>query len=189
MDELVLEGAPVLGVPDGVRVEVGQQRAVVVADPDDARELADLLVGLVDPPPGVTVSRPDRVRLVPPEGGLLPHLTVLGNLVHASCVTRSLVIGAAAEACRETASECGLDDVVNRYPHEITPGRRRLAGVARALCADATVIVLEDAPGLPTWGALLDLEHNTELLSVALLLITPGKDRTAGFTVAGIQNG
>ncbi|HSV67762.1 MAG TPA: hypothetical protein VLJ59_17920 [Mycobacteriales bacterium] len=179
---LVLERVPVPGVPDILRVEVGEQRAVVVPDPDQARRLADLVGGLTERPAGTTVRVGGMIRLVPAEGGLLPYLTVLGNLVHGGRAAHRFTQRAAAEeGCRAVGSRCGLDDVLDRYPHEITPGRRRLAGLARALCARPTAIVLEDAAGLPTWGALLDLDHNPELLSAALLLITPERGRALGF--------
>jgi hypothetical protein len=87
----------------------------------------------------------------------------------------------AEQGCRETASRCGLDDVLDRYPYEITPGRRRLAGLARALRSKPAAVVLEDAPGLPTWGALLDFDRNPELLAAALLLITDDPARAASF--------
>jgi hypothetical protein len=46
------------------------------------------------------------------------------------------------------------------------------------------VIVLEDAGGLPTWGSLLALQPNPELLRAALLLITTDPERTTGFADA-----
>jgi ABC-type taurine transport system ATPase subunit len=177
---LLLERMPVPEVPDRVRIEVGEQRALVVGEPW-ARRLADLVGGLVEPPPGTTVEVDGPVRLVPAEGGLLPHLTVLGNLLHGHRTNRKAPRTAAAEECRTTADRCGLDDLLKRYPHEITAGRRRLAGVARALRAHPAVIVLEDAAGLPTWGSLLDYDRNPELLSAALLLITNNAERAAGF--------
>jgi ABC-type taurine transport system ATPase subunit len=179
MDGLLLEGLP--GIPRQLRIDVGEQRAVVVAHAAAARQMADVVAGLDEPPQGAVVKTSGAVRLVPAEGGLLPHLTVLGNVVHGHTVTHRVTRRAAADECRVTATRCGLEDVLERYPHEITPGRRRLAGVARALRAHPAVIVLEDAAGLPTWGSLLRFEHNPELWSAALLLITTDSARTTGF--------
>lgn len=181
MEGLLLERLPVPGVPAQVQVLVGEQRALVVPDTAHARRLADLVSGIEEAPPGVTVQAGGAVRLVPAEGGLLPHLTVLGNIVHGHIVTHRVTRRAAADECRVTAARAGLEDVLHRFPHEITPGRRRLAAVARALRAHPAAIVLEDSPGLPTWGSLLRFEHNPELLSAALLLITTDEDRAAGF--------
>jgi ABC-type taurine transport system ATPase subunit len=179
MDGLRLEGLP--GVPRPLRIDVGEQRALVVADTATARQCADLIAG-IDEPGDEQVVKPDGpVRLVPAEGGLLPHLTVLENVIHGHTVTHQVTHKAAADESRETAARCGLEDVLKRYPHEITPGRRRLAGVARALRAHPAVIVLEDAAGLPTWGSLLRFDHNPELWSAALLLITTDAARATGF--------
>lgn len=179
MDGLLLERVP--GLPERLRVDVGEQRAVVVPQAADRRRLADIVSGLEDPPPDAIVLAGGPVRLVPAEGGLLPHLTVLGNVVHGHLTTRSITKQAARDQSRVQAIGCGLEDVLDRYPHELTPGRRRLAGVARALGAYPRAIVLEDANGLPTWGSLLSIRPNPDLASVALLLITTSTSRTTGF--------
>lgn len=181
MDGLLLERLPVPGSPSRLRIDVGERRAVVVPDATSARQLADLISGLEECPADAVLRAAGAVRLVPAEGGLLPHLTVLGNLLHGHNLTHRVTRRTAEEQCMFTAGHCGLEDVLNRYPHEITPGRRRLAAVARALCAHPSVIVLEDAAGLPTWGSLLQLDHNSELSSAALLLITTDLDRATGF--------
>ena len=182
MGALVIERLGIAGVPEVVQLDVGVQYVAVVPDAARARRLAGRVAGRADLPAGAVVRSGGVVRLVPAGGGLLPHLTVLGNLVRAYRVARGRVPKArVVEACQAWAAQCGLDDVLQRYPYEISPGRRRLAGVARALCADAAVIVLEDADGLPTWGVLLNPDHNPGLLRAALLLITPHRERAVGF--------
>lgn len=178
MDGLLLEGLP--GMPGRLQLVRGEQRALVVPNATAARQLADLVSGLEEPPAEAIIKASGEVRLVPAEGGLLPHLTVLGNVVHGHTVTHRVTRRAAADESRVTATRCGLEDVLDRYPHEITPGRRRQAGVARALRAHPAAIVLEDAAGLPTWGSLLRFD-NPELWFPALLLITTDPARTTGF--------
>ncbi|HEY3556929.1 MAG TPA: hypothetical protein VGL05_05690 [Kribbella sp.] len=179
MDGLLLDRVP--GMPGRLWIDVGEQRAVVVPQAADRRRLADIVTGLEEAPPGAIVLAGGAVRLVPAEGGLLPHLTVLGNVAHGHLTTASITKQEARERSRVLANGCGLEDVLDRYPHEITPGRRRLTGVARALSAYPKAIVLEDADGLPTWGSLLSIRPNPELASVALLLITTSTTRTTGF--------
>jgi ABC-type taurine transport system ATPase subunit len=179
MDGLLLERIPDL--PENVLIEVGEQRALVIPTAAAARRLADLVTGVEDPPDGAVVKTGGPVRLVPAEGGLLPHLTVLGNVIHGHTVAHRVTREVAKSLSTQTANWCGLEDVLHRYPHEITPGRRRLAGVARALRAEPRVIVLEDAGGLPTWGSLFGLQPNPELKRAALVLITTDPERTAGF--------
>ncbi|GAB2633949.1 P-loop NTPase family protein [Kribbella swartbergensis] len=182
MDGLLLERIP--GLPEKVLIEVGEQRALVMPTAAAARRLADLIIGVEEPPDGAVIKTGGPVRLVPAEGGLLPHLTVLGNVIHGHTVAHRVTRKAAEVQSAQTAKWCGLEDVLDRHPHEITPGRRRLAGVARALRAEPRVIVLEDAGGLPTWGSLLALQPNPELLRAALLLITTDPERTTGFADA-----
>ncbi|TDD30806.1 hypothetical protein E1218_00385 [Kribbella turkmenica] len=182
MDGLLLEHVP--GLPERVLIEVGEQRALVLPTAAGARRLADLVIGEEDPPRGAVVSTGGPVRLVPAEGGLLPHLTVLGNIIHGHTVAHRVTRQAAELQSSQTAKWCGLADVLDRHPHEITPGRRRLAGVARALRAEPRVIVLEDAGGLPTWGSLLAQHPNPELKRAALLLITTDPGRTTDFADA-----
>jgi ABC-type taurine transport system ATPase subunit len=179
MEGLRLDHVP--GLPEQLQIDVGEQRAVVVPQAADRRRLADIVTGLEEPPPGAVVLPGGPVRLVPAEGGLLPHLTVLDNVVHGQLTAHAITKQAAREQSRVQAVACGLEDVLDRYPHEITPGRRRLTGVARALSAHPRVIVLEDANGLPTWFSLLSIKTNPELASAALLLITTSKTRTTGF--------
>lgn len=179
MDGLRLERIPDL--PENVLVEVGEQRALVMPTAAAARRLADLVIGVEDPPDGAVVTTGGPVRLVPAEGGLLPHLTVLGNVIHGHTVAHRVTREVAESLSTQTAKWCGLEDVLHRYPHEITPGRRRLAGVARALRAEPRVIVLEDAAGLPTWASLFGLQPNPELKRAALVLITTDPERTTGF--------
>lgn len=178
MNGLLLEGLP--GLPRRLEVAHGQQRALVVADAAMARQVADIVAKLEEPPPGVIMKTDGLVRLVPAEGGLLPHLTVLGNIVHGHIVTHRVTRRAALDESKDAAQNCGLGDVLNRYPHEITAGRRRLTGVARALRARPAVIVLEDAAGLPTWKSLLQFDYH-DMLRPAFLLITTDPARTAGF--------
>lgn len=134
----------------------------------------------------VVTMRRGACRLVPAEGGLLPHRTVLGNLVHGNRVGRIIPRATAVDEIALTATGCGLDDVLDRYPHEITAGRRRVAGLARALCGlpAVTTVLLEDAPDLPTWPNLLESVHAPELLSVALVLLTYDAERAVGFDPA-----
>lgn len=137
----------------------------------------------------VTAMPRGTCRLVPAEGGLLPHRTVLGNLVHGNRIGRIIPRATAVREVALTATGCGLDDVLDRYPHEITAGRRRVAGLARALCGlpAVTTVVLEDEPDLPTWPNLLEAVHAPELYSVALLLLTHDAERAAGFEPAGAE--
>jgi hypothetical protein len=162
--DLVIPG---LREPLSLTVGVGRVRAVVIPAPEVARGLADAVTGVVPPRSGRAVltqhadaadddRRARPIGLVPADGGLLPHLTVLRNVVYARTVVDRVPKTRAEQDFRTRAADYGLDDVLDRFPYEITLGRRRMVGLVRALQRDPEAIVLEDAEDVPTWGALLD---------------------------------
>lgn len=126
---------------------------------------------------------------MPSDGALLPHLTVLQNIMASRRHDPDV-----AQEIRTRAASFGLDGILDRYPHEIQAGRCRLAGLARALWAWPDAIVLEDDTDVPSWGALLapawrgyqirsgvwanDQPSTPELLRrVATVVIVPTRDR------------
>lgn len=189
--------------PLSLSVPTGVVRAVVIGDQHVARAVADAVTGIT-PTPAVTISGPAhrRVRLVPSDGALLPHLTVLQNILAARPSTRHT--DQAEQEVRAKAAGYGLDGLLDRYPHEIPVGRRRMTGLARALQGRPNALVIEDDPATPSWGALLatawrgyqvrpdgstrDGPRTPELLAgVATLLIVPTVDRATAFDADPIR--
>lgn len=157
---------PGLREPLSLTVGVGRVRAIVIPAPQVARALADAITGIAAPRSGRAVLAEDTsshddqrarpIGLVPADGGLLPHLTVLRNVVYARTIVDRVRRSRAERDFRARAADYGLDDILDRYPYEITVGRRRMVGLVRALQRDPEAVVLEDATDMPTWGALLD---------------------------------
>lgn len=191
MAELDIAG---LSRPLSLTVPIGRVRAIVSPVRSVARAIADAVAGLAPVAGRVSVSGPaeGRRRLVPADGALLPHLTVLENILAAGHSVQ------AEQELRARAAGYGLDGHLDRYPHEIPPGRRRLAGLAKALQARPDALIVEDAVDMPSWGALLasawrgyevrigaggrDEPRTPELLvGVATLLIVPTLDRATAF--------
>ena len=72
-------------------------------------------------------------------------------------------------------SVCGLEDVVDRYPSEISLGKRKLAGIGRALARQPRLVLLDEpAAGLDTDESLelgrqlraLPREHGVTVLLI-----------------------
>lgn len=142
--------------PGRLRVDPGAV-GVVVAGPEAGSALADVLVGLARPLRGTVLLHGSPVTgqpagqcpvaLVPCDGGLLPQLTVEGNVGFglAGRVTRL----ARQQRVREALGRLQLESVRRLRPHEISPVQRLRTAVARALCAPVApgAVVVEDRRG------------------------------------------
>lgn len=95
---------------------------------------------------------------------LFDDLTVRENLAVASSrvtlgsTLRDLVLPPRARngaAVADALEMCGLDDVADRYPTELSHGKRKLVGVARALASRPSLVLLDEpAAGLDTSESL-----------------------------------
>lgn len=103
----------------------------------DDRNVADL-----DP---VALRR--RIGYVMQHAGLLPHRTVLDNVL-----TVPRLLGTKPRSARNHAHELlelvGLDtSLAARYPSQLSGGQRQRVGVARALAADPNILLMDEPFG------------------------------------------
>jgi molybdate transport system ATP-binding protein len=90
-------------------------------------------------PDGGPAPRARRVGWVPQEGALFPHLRLAQQLDFAAR-------GANADPARraEVVEVLGLGGLLARLPRELSGGERQRAALARALCADPRVLLLDE---------------------------------------------
>ena len=116
-----------LAIPHGVTAVVGWSGA-------GKTSLLNLLAGFVQPDRGKIAGEP-RVAWVPQNGGLWPQ-----------CGTREHleIAGASEETCDALLASFDLSEKVRAFPHELSEGEQSRLAVARALAANATVLVMDE---------------------------------------------
>lgn len=88
--------------------------------------------------------RRKRMSMVFQHFGLLPHRTVVENVAYGLAIQ-----GVAGKERRARAAEwlamVGLGGYEEAYPDELSGGMRQRVGLARALCTDADVLLMDEA--------------------------------------------
>lgn len=85
-----------------------------------------------------------RVSMVFQNFGLMPHRTVLQNVVYGQRV-RGLTKDDAKPIGMKWIETVGLAGYENKFPHQLSGGMKQRVGLARALAADTDVILMDEA--------------------------------------------
>ena len=88
--------------------------------------------------------RMHRVSMVFQSFGLLPHKTVLQNVIYGQLV-RNTPKAKAINIGMKWIETVGLKGYEHKYPFELSGGMKQRVGLARALAADTDVILMDEA--------------------------------------------
>ena len=93
---------------------------------------------------GLQDFRRNKMSMVFQRFGLMPHRTVLQNIAYGLQVQ-----GIPKEIRNAKATEwldtVGLSGYANQYPSQLSGGQQQRVGLARALCTDADILLMDEA--------------------------------------------
>jgi osmoprotectant transport system ATP-binding protein len=112
-----------------------------------------------------------RIGYVIQEAGLFPHFTIAANVGIVPRLAGWPVEKVAARV-REMLDTVGLQDYADRYPRSLSGGQRQRAGVARALAAHPTLLLLDEPFGALDPVTRLDLQRQFRSIRETALFVT-----------------
>ncbi|WP_343115692.1 betaine/proline/choline family ABC transporter ATP-binding protein [Ostreiculturibacter nitratireducens] len=159
--ELLSKHRHVLGLEDiNVDMHAGQITVIMGLSGSGKSTLIRHLNRLIEPTAGeilldgadVTLLTPDELRtlrqtrmsMVFQKFALLPHRTVLDNTALAPTIRREPSAGARDNA-RRWLERVGLKGYEQHYPHQLSGGMQQRVGIARALCSEAEIMLMDEA--------------------------------------------
>ncbi len=166
-DDLVLEGI-------NCHVEPGEYVTIVGASGCGKTTFLKMMLGtegvsggqlLLDGQPIPGEPGPDR-GVVFQKYSVFPHLTVLKNVIIAAEFAQSrlfgkLFFGKAKRAARQAAiqrlTEVGLENALDKYPHELSGGMQQRLAIAQALMMSPRILLLDEPFGALDPGIRKDM--------------------------------
>ncbi len=88
--------------------------------------------------------RRNKMSMVFQRFGLMPHRTVLDNIGYGLQV-QGVKKGVRQQQAQDWLETVGLDGYANQYPAQLSGGQQQRVGLARALCTDADILLMDEA--------------------------------------------
>jgi len=88
--------------------------------------------------------RRNKMSMVFQRFGLMPHRTVLDNIGYGLQV-QGVKKAERKKSATQWLETVGLDGYANQYPRQLSGGQQQRVGLARALCTDADILLMDEA--------------------------------------------
>lgn len=88
--------------------------------------------------------RRNKMSMVFQRFGLMPHRTVIQNIAYGLQV-QGIAKSEREKCAQEWLDTVGLSGYANQYPVQLSGGQQQRVGLARALCTDAEILLMDEA--------------------------------------------
>ena len=112
---------------------------------------------------GLREFRQRKMAMVFQRFGLLPHRSVLQNVAYGLEI-QGVPLAAREDRAMHWVETVGLKGWEHRYPHQLSGGMQQRVGIARALCNDPEILLMDEPFG--ALDPLIRREMQHELLSL-----------------------
>ena len=160
-DDILAETGHTLGLKDiNLTINKGEIFVIMGLSGSGKSTLIRHFNRLIDPTEGVIkVEHTDVMKLQPKEleqfrrhkmsmvfqrFGLMPHRTVLENVGYGLSIQGQSKAAWSAKA-KEWLGTVGLAGYEEQYPAQLSGGQQQRVGLARALCTDAEILLMDEA--------------------------------------------
>ncbi len=109
--------------------------------------------------------------------GLFPHMTVRQNIAYVPSLSKKWNKQEEERQIQRLLSVVGLDaSMANRYPSELSGGQKQRVGIARALAADPSILLMDEPFGavdsITRRGLQKELKNLHKTLGLTILFVT-----------------
>ena len=160
-EEILAKTGHVVGLRDiSLSIEEGEMFVIMGLSGSGKSTLIRHFNRLIDPTDGAILYQGDDILRLDDKGlvnfrrkrlgmvfqrfGLLPHRTVLENAAYGLEI-QGIPKAQRQERAAEWLKKVGLDGFENNYPSQLSGGMQQRVGLARALCNDPDVLLMDEA--------------------------------------------
>lgn len=113
-------------------------------------------------------ERASHIGFVAQSYDLFPHMSVLANCMHPQIHVLKREKDEAKSVAHVQLSHLGMGEYLERYPHELSGGQKQRVSIARALCMNSRLLLLDEP------SSALDPESSKKLVDILRTLNSEG---------------